>query len=176
MRGRRGRSRAEIAADRERMARLSLEGWTQTEIALEMGLSQPQVCYDLKAVRRKWIKDAVRDMDVIKRRELARIDKLERTYWRAWRESRRDLESRTTSSATGTRGQRSGARLTGRTRDGDPRYLRGIARCIARRCRILGLHAPRRLEHRGLVGGPAVSIIEVVQPGPDYPRRHGEPR
>jgi hypothetical protein len=56
-------------------------------------------------------------------KELARLDNLERTYWEAYERSC----------------QRSETASEKQQRDGNPRFLEGIQRCVALRCQILGL-------------------------------------
>lgn len=42
-------------------------------------------------------------------------------------------------------------------RDGDPRFLEGIRKCIQDRCKLLGIQAPERLELTGK-GGKELAI------------------
>ena len=42
-------------------------------------------------------------------------------------------------------------------RDGDPRFLEGIFKCIDKRCKMLGLDAPAKQE----ISGPNQGPIEV---------------
>src|SRR5689334_13916725 len=69
------------------VADLYLKGWTQWDIARKVGVNQGQISRDLKALHEQWKESGVRDLDELKRRELVKIDKLERTYWEAWDKS-----------------------------------------------------------------------------------------
>jgi len=72
---------------RSRVTELYLEGRSQRDIALALGVSVTLVSQDLKAVRDEWLAMRVKDMDAVKAEELARIDHLEAVAWTAWRSS-----------------------------------------------------------------------------------------
>ena len=150
------RSKIKREEDLRRISALYLQGKTQSEIADSLGLSQPQISYDLKAIRKRWREDTTIDLDEHKNRELERIDILERTYWQAWERSLEDKEkSRTKRTEVGT-GSRKEASIEKEMRLGDPRYLSGIQWCITERCKLLGLYAAIKTqnEHTGRDGGP----------------------
>lgn len=48
------RERQALAQRRLRVSRLNLDGWTQQEIAADLGVDPAQVCRDLKALRLEW--------------------------------------------------------------------------------------------------------------------------
>ena len=158
MPGRR-RSTAELTRDRRRIADLYLAGWTQTDIADELGVSQPTVSGDLKALQRDWLASSLIDFDAAKAQELAKIDRLEREYWTAWEESRRDKEISITEKIASEK-PRDKAQIRREGQVGNPSFLSGVQWCIERRCKILGLDAPKGLDLttkgkqiRVLVGG-----------------------
>ena len=98
------------------------------------------------------------DIDKAKAKELAKVDKLERTYWEAWERSLEALERRSTRmSGTITKevdAPDGSKRFVQETptqqafttveRLGDSRYLQGVQWCIERRCKILGIDAPEK--------------------------------
>ena len=91
----------------------------QVDIAAKLGVSQQQISYDLRIIRKRWQKSAIRDFDMHRAEELAKIDNLEMEYWRAWK---------------------SGAPEDQRA----SQYLSGVMACIDRRCKLLGIDAPDR--------------------------------
>ena len=139
-----------IALDRVDIARRYLKGEPQAVIAQSMGLTQQQISYDLKAVRRAWLASAVRNFDAMRAEELAKIDHLERTYWLGWERSLEQSESKTVQGATDERGQmgRAGQRVTINTAKspGDPRMLEGVRWCIDRRIHLFGLDEALKME------------------------------
>lgn len=128
---------------RRRVTRLYLRGRSQRWIAARVGVSQPTVFRDLEAIRKEWLAAAVFDMNAAKVQELAKLDELELTYWRAWERS-----IGTHTKKTETVGKDGGLELSETSEElvGDPRFLAGVMTCVERRCKILGLDAPKQIN------------------------------
>jgi hypothetical protein len=131
---------AAILNRRKEVAAAYLRGEYQSDIAARFGVTQQQISKDLSSIRAAWLASAVRDFDAARAQELAKIDAVEREYWRAWERSQEDKEIEF--EETGIKGSRSGSRREGQA--GNPSFLAGILTCIERRCAILGLDAPKR--------------------------------
>jgi len=140
-----------------RVARYYLKGRPQTWIARKLGVSQPTVSRDLEAVRKRWLAEMVKNLDAVKVRELARIDEIEVSYWRAWERSI-GKHTRTTETLSGDEIEVS---ETTETLVGDPRFLAGVMACVERRCRIFGLDAPKRLDAKVSVPVKVVAGINM---------------
>lgn len=140
------RTKIQREKDLLRTAELYLKGWPQYEIARELKVSQPQIAYDIKDLISRWKEKAVMNIDERKAEELAKIDRLEAEYWKGWEDSRRPTKVSTAQATTA--GANPGKTVTNKeiTSAGDPRFLAGVADCIEKRCRILGLHAPTKLQ------------------------------
>jgi hypothetical protein len=123
---------------REKIAALYLRGQYQSAIAQQVGVTQQQVSYDLKALRKAWLAAALRDFDAAKALELQRIDETERAYWQGWARSCQQREVTLTKRITG-KDPRDEASMRRETPVGDPRFLDGVMKCIAQRCDLLGL-------------------------------------
>jgi hypothetical protein len=121
--------RAEVAAR-------YLKGELQSDLATSFGVSQAQISHDLKVIRATWLASAVRAQ------ELAKIDQVEREYWLAWERSQQDKE--VAYSERGPKGTKAGERREGQA--GNAAFLDGVLKCIAKRCEILGLDAPKRFN------------------------------
>jgi transcriptional regulator with XRE-family HTH domain len=134
------RTTDQILSHRQTIAERYLRGDYQADIAQDLGISQQQVSYDLKAIRAQWIAATIRDFDAAKAQELAKIDQVEAEYWKAWARSQEDKEI--SYSETGVKGSKSGSRSEGQA--GNPAFLDGVLKCITKRCEILGLDAPKR--------------------------------
>jgi hypothetical protein len=151
------RTAIQIENDRREIAAMYLEGKTQQEIADALAqdrgyaLSRQMIGYDLQRIQEQWLASALRDFDDAKAQELAKIDHLERTYWDGWERSCEDAE---TLRVEGNQEGPDKKVLTRKGQAGDPRFLQGVERCIERRCKILGIDAPTRMEHTGRDGGP----------------------
>lgn len=68
-------------ADRLKMNELALSGVPQAEIAGQFGVTQAQVCYDLKIVRARWQDAASFDLQTARERELGLLDGVEEEAW-----------------------------------------------------------------------------------------------
>jgi hypothetical protein len=154
------RQRTIVLERRSRVAALYLAGMPQWEIAEKCQVADSQVSRDLTALRAAWRESAGTDIGAWIAKELAAIDNLERTYWLAW--DRRCGQREITSTKRKGEGQEAAleASLRKEGRDGNPEFLRGAMSCIERRCKLLGLDAPKKNEHTGKDGGP----IEFVEP------------
>jgi hypothetical protein len=122
---------------RETIAALYVRGQSQSAIARQVGVTQQQVSYDLKALRKQWLAAALRDFDTAKALELQRLAEAERAYWAGWE---RSLQRREVTTTKRVRGDVSRTE-TSRRREppvGDPRFLDGVLKCIHQRCDILG--------------------------------------
>jgi len=148
------RSAAQLARDRRRIAELYLEGWLQADIADEVGISQSTVSNDIGALQRDWLASSLIDFDRAKAREIAKVDKLEREYYAAWRRSCLDAETLKQKGAPSDEAGKvktASIEKTTKGQAGDPRFLQGVQWCIERRCKILGVDAPTEIKHSGRV-------------------------
>ena len=144
----RQRDPAQLARDRRKIADLYLQGRLQADIAAELEINQSTVSRDLKALHKEWLAAALVDFGAVKAQELAKIDRLEREYWRAWERSCKDAET-VVKKQKEDGGKEMQQTLKGQA--GDPRFLDGVQWCIERRCKILGVDAPQRVQSDGRI-------------------------
>lgn len=121
---------------------LYVKGWTQWEIGNHLSLNQSTISRIVKAARAEWREARLADTADIVDLELRKLDRLEREAWLAWERSQKPAQEATTVTKDGgdlpTKKKISG-------RNGDPRYLAVVLKCIERRCALLGLDAPKQL-------------------------------
>ena len=146
------RTEDEILRDQTRIADLYLAGRSQQQIGEELGLSQQTVSRELASIRWRWGAEVARDVAAAQAVELDRLDRLEPEAWDAWERSKgchvtTEAGTENEAAATGAEGQSAAPQVarawtvTRKTdRDGDPRYLAAVARCIRLRCKILVLY------------------------------------
>jgi hypothetical protein len=158
------RTQFEIQRDRKDISELYLQGKTQFEIAEELNrrycppeqelkpggvrytLTRQTISRDLLAIQSEWMAHSLQNFNELKAKELAKLDRLELEYWRAWERSCK-VKRRTKSEKTERRKQtRQSAQVFTEDMLGDPRYLTGVYDCINRRCELLGLDAPKRMS------------------------------
>jgi transcriptional regulator with XRE-family HTH domain len=109
------RNPTQRAAHRREIARMTLQGKFQEQIAEELGISQSQVSIDLKSIREEWHAETAKTYDEFKAQEIAKIDNLERERWTAW--------NNTT----------------------EHEHLGGVQWCIDRRIKVYGIDAAVKL-------------------------------
>jgi hypothetical protein len=144
------RSKDEREVHRVEIAQLYLKGNTQAAIAEKLDISQQQVSYDLKVIRKRWLESSVRDFDELKSNELAKIDLLEAEAWKAWERS--IGTKKIVSKKKGVNGKGPIDETTTRVEElaGNPAFLTAVNNCIDRRCRILGLETVLKFEDLNL--------------------------
>jgi hypothetical protein len=133
---------------------LYLTGKTQAHIAGVIGCSQQQVSGYLKKLYKRWQADASANIDRLKARELARLDKVEAEAWAAWERSQEDAETVTTNT-----GAQSGTTTKVEGQVGDPRFLERVGWCITQRCKIIGVEAPTKIAPTDPTGNKAYESL-----------------
>lgn len=160
------RTEAERTRDLPEIARLYLRGMSQREIAETLSAGKPYsltrqtIANDLTDIRAEWMEEATSNYDQHVARELARIDKLELTYWEAWERSCREETAKGGKTVTAPASKAGAAPVVTRqegtvkttTRDGNPAFLTGVANCVKLRMDLLGLAAPDTHLLGGLQG------------------------
>lgn len=139
---------------RLRVAQLYLQGWAQSRIAEETGVTASQVSRYLKAIRQRWVDQQLEYINEVKARQLAKIDHLETTYWEAWERSL-GLHEVTTTKET----EKASVEVTVKAEElnGDPRYLEGVRWCITERGKLLGLY-----EQTLTVKGEVTTVVRSL--------------
>lgn len=161
------RSKSQIARDRKRVAELYLKGWLQVEIADELKIDQSTVSRDLSALLEEWKESALVDVDELKAQELAKINVLENEYWGAWKKSQDDAVTQTKERyMAGEKPESANKRIKEQEKRvgqvGDSSFLRGVQWCIQKRCELLGLDAPKKIDQK-----TEVLVKEYANVSPD---------
>jgi hypothetical protein len=131
--------RDEMRLRRVEVAALWLRGVQQAQIAGRLKVSAVTVARDLRALRKEWHTTRVRDFEQSQEQELRKLDLLEREAWEAWDRSLRPVETNKVSGAGSDLSENRRGEKSSRSSHGAARYLEIIARCIDKRCEILGL-------------------------------------
>jgi hypothetical protein len=167
MAGRNAQERFRILERRKRVAGMYLQGMSQWEIGRQLGVTQQCIAKDVHALEKEWLAAAVVAIDAAKAKELARIDRLERVAWRAWRRSCQRKERATTRMERklneDTQKAKTVTSKATELRDGNPEYLKRVEWCINKRCELLKLNPPQRLEHGGSAELPPIQTEMQVE-------------
>lgn len=139
--------------DRENIAQLLVQGWSQIEIARYLEIHPSTVCRDVQTIEAEWQKATFDNVHLTKVRELERLRLLDRELWAGWYRSIGVKE--TTAQELVTQGGETPStsdRLKHTTRrevqNGDPRFLSEIIKIVGLRMEILGGFAPADNQKR----------------------------
>lgn len=158
--------RSIIAFRRLKVAQMYLSGSIQQEIADETGVTRQQIAQDLAILRKLWLQSALVDLDKAKSRELAKLDRLERECWTAWKESQKPQTKTYDKSRSGDEKQNYDEHGNEEISNvGDYRFLSGVYNCISKRCEILGLNAPFKLDATSK--GRSLQPIQIIVDSPE---------
>jgi predicted transcriptional regulator len=140
------RTKTKRERDMELMARMDRRGYSQYQIARHLGISQPQVCYDLKEIRKRYteaISEEYRAKVEEKRQQLREV-RVE--AWRAWEKSKADARKVTEEVGFGPRGEVEKTTKTTEHRLPDPAYLKTIIDTLKQESELDGLNAPKKIQ------------------------------
>lgn len=158
------RSRIEREKYLAELARLDLRGYSQEDIARKLGVSQPQVCYDLKVLTKKHTASQTADTKLKIDRKIRQYKEMEREAWEAWERSKNDIVevSRVRTIGDGDEGTvREETKVKGRLPD--PAYLRIIAECYRSTCELESLFPPKG----AIVGVPIIDWDKLSERMPN---------
>ncbi len=155
----RAQSKVRVSSRRVRVAELLLEGNTYRQIANQLGIKSTKTVFDdVEAIIGDWRKEQKHNVDEWVALELSKIGQVETKAWLAWERSLEDEETVSTETATVTiktgRGKeglevpalQNKETRTRRGQAGDPRFLTVVLKCVIKRCELLGLDKPKKLD------------------------------
>ncbi|MDO6466793.1 hypothetical protein [Neptunomonas phycophila] len=139
------RQKEDIENRRSEVARQYLQGTYQCDIAVAVGVSVPTIERDLRVIRDRWIKSAIRDFDQIRAEQLAKLDLIESQLWEQWQRSCETIIKTRKEKREATKFPGTNNTIEKIEQSGDPRYMMGILNIIERRCKLMGLDAPTKV-------------------------------
>lgn len=168
-RGNRGhRSETERTAHRVRVAKLTLQGYNQTQIGEVLEVDRSTVSRDLKAIREDWKNSTSHDVTVERSQFLAKLRLIQAEGWRAWEESRIEKVI-----LIDSRREEGGEPATQEERDEPPQgyrrvvinpgnvgYLRTVFDAVKEEGAVLGLY-PRK-DEKPIEPPPEVEDIDLT--------------
>lgn len=146
-------NKGEREADLNLITELYTKGRSYREIAFEVNqrhgrkITYQTVSNEIKKLLKEWEKSRNEVIDHQKFVELAKIDRLEKTYWDGYDKSCQPVK-KTSTKKKGSVKQVDNVEMVSNeeTRVGDPRFLDGIKWCIEQRCKIFGINAPQKFD------------------------------
>jgi transcriptional regulator with XRE-family HTH domain len=129
---------------------LTILGWSQHQIAADLGISQPAVSKILKRVETRVLRELTAITERQKVRHTWRLEHLFAESMRAWdlskADSTRRRQRRTQPSGSGPGATL--AEIVTEDQHGDPRYLAEGRKALADHRKLWGLDAPQKLDVR----------------------------
>lgn len=142
---------------RENLTRQELADRVSAERPYKMSVHLAHI--DVQELYKRWRDAYLDDIDILKGRELQRIDELEAAYWDSYERSLKGINMYkedvvevevdmigVEDSESPTKRKKFASHKFQDERDGESKFLNGIQWCITKRCEILGLNAPVKSE------------------------------
>lgn len=142
--------RARIRTRELRTMELTVIGWSQHQIAADLGVSQAAVSKILKRVELRVLRELTEMVERQKARHTLRLEHLFAEAVRAWDQSKADTTRRRQRKSEGGQGGAGAtvAEIVVENRHGDPRYLDEARKALADHRKLWGLDAPQKLDLR----------------------------
>jgi hypothetical protein len=127
---------------------LSVRGWSQPQIAADLGISQAAVSKILKRVEIRLRRELAATVERQQARQTMRLEYVVAEAFRAWEQSKADSTRRRQRKSEGGLGGAGGtiAELVVENQHGDPRYLDEARKALADLRKLWGLDAPQRVD------------------------------
>jgi predicted transcriptional regulator len=156
-RSRRGRGghgghepRARIRTRELRTMELTVLGWSQPQIAADLGVSQAAVSKILNRAELRVLHELTAKVERQKTRHTLRLEHIFAEALRAWDQSKADTTRRRQRKSEGGPGGAGAtvAELVVENQHGDPRYLEEARKALADHRKLWGLDAPQKVDVR----------------------------
>jgi transcriptional regulator with XRE-family HTH domain len=119
-----------------KVADMILKGYSQKDIAATLEINPNTLRWYVHKLTEEWRERGQAAIDVVKARELAKIDLIEKEAWAAWERSQEDTEEETVEH-TFTRSENVKTKRKGQV--GDGKFLDVVFKCIEKRLRLFGI-------------------------------------
>ena len=142
--------RARIRTRELRTMELTVRGWSQPQIAADLGVSQAAVSKILRRVEGRMLRELSATVERQKARQTVRLEHLFAEAMRAWEASQEDSTRRRQRKSDGASGGAGTtvAELVVENQHGDPRYLDQARHALADQRKVWGLDAPQKVDVR----------------------------
>ena len=140
--------RARIRTRELRTMELTVLGWSQPQIAADLGITQAAVSKLLKRVDTRLLRELAETGQRQRARQTMRLEHLFAEAMRAWEQSKTDSTLRRQRKTTSARGDGTVAELVVENQHGDPRYLEEARKALADHRKLWGLDAPHKVDLR----------------------------
>jgi len=141
--------RTRIRTRELRALELAVLGWSQPQIAADLGITQAAVSKLLARIESRLLRELAATVQRQKVRQTLRLECLFAEAMRAWHASQADMTRRRQRRAQGGEGAGATfAELVVENQHGDPRYLDEARKALADQRKLWGLDAPQQVDVR----------------------------
>ncbi len=142
--------RTRIRTRERRAMELATVGWSQHQIAADLGISQAAISRILARIETRILRELAETVERQKARHTVRLEHLFAEAIRAWEQSKADTTRRRQRKTQGGAGGAGAtvAEIVVENQHGDPRYLNEARKALADHRKLLGLDAPQQLDVR----------------------------
>ena len=141
--------RARIRTRELRATELAVLGWSQSQIAQDLGITQAAVCKLLQRTDTRHLRELTETIGRQKARQALRLDHVYAEAIGSWHASKTDRTRRRQRQTQGGDGPGATvAELVVENQHGDPRYLDVALKALADRRKLVGLDAPQKVDLR----------------------------
>jgi len=141
-------SRARVRTRELRAMELTVLGWSQLQIARDLGISQAAVSKILKRIEIRQLREWAETLERHKVKQALRLEHLFAEAIRAWHDSKADMTRRRQRRTESGQGGASVAEIIVENQHGDPRYLDEARKSLADYRKLWGLDAPQKVDLR----------------------------
>jgi transcriptional regulator with XRE-family HTH domain len=129
---------------------LTVLGWSQHQIAADLGVSQAAVSKILNRVELRVLRELTARVERQKARQTLRLEHIFAEAIRAWDQSKADTTRRRQRKSEGGPGGAGAtvAEIVVENQHGDPRYLEEARKALADHRKLWGLDAPQKIDMR----------------------------
>ena len=127
---------------------LTVLGWSQPQIARDLGISQAAVSKILKRMETRHLRAWADTLERQKAKQTLRLEHLFAEAIRAWHESKADTTRRRQRKTESGAGGASVAEIVVENQHGDPRYLDEARKALTDQRKLWGLDAPQKVDLR----------------------------
>ncbi len=142
--------RTRIRTRERRAMELATVGWSQHQIAADLGISQAAISRILARIETRILRELAETVERQKARHTVRLEHLYAEAIRAWDQSKADTTRRRQRKTQGGAGGAGAtvAEIVVENQHGDPRYLNEARKALADLRKLWGLDAPQQLDVR----------------------------
>lgn len=147
--------------------KLTNRGFTQSEIARQIGVTKQRVNAILKAHVQRTAKEISEQRELLIAKEISKIDEVIKEAYGEWERSKLDAEKESEELGQNEKGDTYKLAKVKQGQCGDPRYLAVIVQAIDKRVKLLGLYPEKQAGETNVNVSVGVAVTSLEQMSDD---------